>query len=350
MNRKSILTASAVAVLALCGAANAQQKKDDKDAKVQIQGATCEEYLKQKLTDEQVKKLTDESRKAYLAQVKQCEESVAKNAKVINANKIIADSLKAGNDAYNAKNYDTAIAKYDEGYNADPEYIGSAPIFLSNKAAALRSRGVTRYNAAAQSKDAAGKAAAIKDLEASADALQKAVELYDKTPAATAAATAQSKSPQADRLGVIAQRYETYKVLLKMDASRAEQGVKAFQDYIAAENDSKKKQAAQESLAFAWFASGNLDNAATEYKKVVAVEPNNPDALYFLGTALIGNPEGDKAKISEGVGFLQRLVKNAPANYDQSKLADAQGLIESSTATAPTKSGTTKSGSGRKKN
>src|SRR5205823_356899 len=82
-----------------------------------------------------------------------------------NANKVIADSFKAGNTALLAANeadrankhdeamklYGDAIQQYDTGVAADPEHPGIASL-LTNKSAALRSRAVDKYNGAIQSK------------------------------------------------------------------------------------------------------------------------------------------------------------------------------------------------------
>ena len=46
-----------------------------------------------------------------------------------------------------------AIAKFDEGYNVDPEFIGSAPVFLSNKGTALSLRAVDYHNKGVKEKE-----------------------------------------------------------------------------------------------------------------------------------------------------------------------------------------------------
>jgi hypothetical protein len=60
----------------------------------------------------------------------------------------VTKAVKEGNDAFAAKNYDLAIAKYDEGIAADPEFVGSAPIFYNNRGTALTARAVDTYNKA----------------------------------------------------------------------------------------------------------------------------------------------------------------------------------------------------------
>ena len=77
----------------------------------------------------------------------------AKNKKIEESNTVVARTFTAGNAALEAKNYDEAIKQYDEGIAADPEQ----PALLTQKSAALKARGVERYNAAITSKDEAAK-------------------------------------------------------------------------------------------------------------------------------------------------------------------------------------------------
>src|SRR6266436_4793703 len=73
----------------------------------------------------------------------------AKNKKIEASNQAVTDAFKAGNVALNSKNYDEAIKQYDVGLAADPEQAA----LLTNKSAALKARGVDKYNAAIQNKD-----------------------------------------------------------------------------------------------------------------------------------------------------------------------------------------------------
>ncbi|HKG96963.1 MAG TPA: carboxypeptidase-like regulatory domain-containing protein, partial [Pyrinomonadaceae bacterium] len=97
----------------------------------------------------------------------------ASNKKITDANEIISRSFKAGNEALNAaslaskaqntddaiQKYTAAIAQFDEGLAADPDQ----PAILTNKAVALKGRGVERFNASIRSKtlDDAGRTAGL---------------------------------------------------------------------------------------------------------------------------------------------------------------------------------------------
>ena len=85
----------------------------------------------------------------------------ASNKKITEANEVIATTFKAGNEALTAANtasranngdeaiqkFSEAITQYDQGLAADPEQ----PAILTNKAVALKGRGVERFNATVRS-------------------------------------------------------------------------------------------------------------------------------------------------------------------------------------------------------
>ena len=104
-------------------------------------------------------------------------EIMEKNKKIEESNAVVTRTFKAGNEALIAKNYDEAIRQYDEGLAADPEQSA----LLTNKALALKARGVDRYNAAIQSKDDAtknsGLEAAKSDFKVAAESTAKAMEV-----------------------------------------------------------------------------------------------------------------------------------------------------------------------------
>jgi len=90
-------------------------------------------------------------------QKKAKEEFEKKRAEIAESNKQIEERnaqrevlMKEGVAAFKAKDYDTAIEKFRAGYELDPEFEGSAPGFLSNKAIALKLRAVESYNKGAK--------------------------------------------------------------------------------------------------------------------------------------------------------------------------------------------------------
>jgi hypothetical protein len=233
----------------------------------------------------------------------------AANKKAESTNKIVGDSFKAGNDALNAKNFAEAVKQYDIGLAADPEQAA----LLTNKAAALKGLGVEKYNAAIQNKDNAARSAGIDEAKAdfknAAESADKAADLIKKEPAATD--PTDQKRHDANKYAALAVRAEAYRLYVsKGDASQADAGVAAFQDYIAVETDPAKKSKAQLDLAQMLLDAGAGDKAFAEYQKILAEKPDDPDANLGAGLALYST--GDKTKYQEAANYFQHFVDKAP--------------------------------------
>ncbi len=96
--------------------------------------------------------LTEDQKKEQAEIEKKRKEIEARNAKTVANNDARERLVKEGEEAFKAKDYDTAITKFREGYELDPEFVGAAPGFLNNLAISLRQRGVITYNTAVQTK------------------------------------------------------------------------------------------------------------------------------------------------------------------------------------------------------
>src|SRR6266496_1794810 len=245
-----------------------------------------------------------------------------KNKKIEESNKVVTDSFKAGNVALNAKNYDEAIKQYDIGLAADPEQAS----LLANKSAALRARGVDRFNAAIQTKDDAAKTSGLEsakaDFKAAAEAATKAAELVKNEPAKTD--PNEQKQQATNKYYALAARAEAMRLFVsKADPSQADAGIAAFQDYIAAETDATRKAKAQLDLAQMLLDAGAGDKAVLEYQKILAANPDDPDANLGAGLALYST--GDKAKFQEAANYLQHFVDKAPDTHKFKN--DAKALL-----------------------
>lgn len=257
--------------------------------------------------------------------IKKNAEIEASNKKITEANEIIARTFKAGNEFLNAatlasksnasddaiQKYTSAIAQYDEGLVADPEQ----PAILTNKAVALKGRGVERFNSAIRSKslDDAGKNAALQsakaDFKASAESSTKAVTFIKAQTAPTDAAEAARFN--ANKYAAMLTNAEAMRLYVsKADPTQAEAGLAAFKDYLAVETDPAKKARAQLDMAQMLLDSGSADKALAEFKAILTTQPDSPEAN--LGAGLAVYATGDKTKYQEAANFLQRFVEVAP--------------------------------------
>ena len=287
----------------------------------------------------------DKAKAAEMA--KQNAEIAAANEKIGNVNQVVSDAFKNGNAALMAKKYDEAIAQYDTGLAADPEHPGATSL-LTNKSAALRARAVDKYNLAIQSKDDAAKTAGLEsakaDFKAAAEAANRAVELLNKQPAATDPEA--QKQAVANKYFALSSRAEAMRLFVtKVDPTQADAGATAFQEYMAVEPDAAKKAKAQLDLAQMLFDAGAADKAVVEFKKILDAQPDNVDALYGMGIAEISQGYGanDKAKIQEGVNYLQQYVDKAPdthrykaeAKATLAELKNTEKVVPEKTTTKP---------------
>ena len=265
------------------------------------------------------------------------EELLRKNQEILEANKkaeasnvTVERTFKAGNEALKVKNYDLAITQYDEGLNADPNHPG-APALLTNKTLALNARAVERYNAAVKATDDAAKTAGLdsakKDWQAASEAGTKAVALLKAMPAPSDAAAA--NNAKINLYFALQARADAMRLFVaKVDQTKADEGVTAFQEYIAAETDPVKKSKAEHDLAQMLFDANIFDRALVEYQKILVGNPDDLNALLRAGQALfnIGAINTDKTKYQEAANYLARFVEKAP-DADPLK-ADAKAILD----------------------
>lgn len=255
---------------------------------------------------------TAEERKKREAALAENARIEAQNKKNQNINEIVGRTYKAGNAAYQAKNYDEAIRQYDEGLTADPEQSA----LLTNKTFALTQRGEERYNAGARAADPAAKTtgieAAKQDFRDAATTSAKAVEIAEKEYAA--AAPADQPRLDMNRLVALTARAKAMRRFVSLvDQSQTDAGIKAYEAYIAAEKDPAKKKSAQLEEAQMLLDAGAADKALAMFQQILASDPDNIDATLGAGLALFQS--GDKAKFQEAANYLQRFVDKAPDNH-----------------------------------
>lgn len=247
------------------------------------------------------------------------------NRKITETNEIISRTFKAGNELLTAAGaagksnssedaiakYTAAVAQYDEGLAADPEQ----PAILTNKAVALKGRGVERFNSAIRSStvDDAGRNAALQnaknDFKASAEAAGKAVTMIKAQPAPIDASEVARYN--ANKYAAMLTHAEAMRLYVsKADPTQADAGLAAFKDYIAVETDPTKKAKAQLDMAQMLLDSGSADKALAEFRTILTTHPDSPEAN--LGAGLAVYATGDKTKYQEAANYLQRFVDVAP--------------------------------------
>jgi tetratricopeptide (TPR) repeat protein len=265
----------------------------------------------------------------FEAKVKEVE---AKNQKATQVNAIVTKSLTDGNAAYQAKNYDAAIASYNEGINADPDFAGSAPILSNNKGAALVARAVVVYNQNAKATDATAKLAAFKTVRKD---FSDAVAAYDHSlkvlKAAKPGDVADPKTSETAKLNALKGMKEAFRLMAlteQVDAEMTPIAKSVFPEYIAVETDPVKRDEAKIILADLYRVAGDSENAILAYRQVLETAPDNIDAMAGLGFSLVnmGYVNNDKAQLQEGANFLQKFATAAPGTHKYKD--DAVGLIE----------------------
>lgn len=275
---------------------------------------------------------TEEMKKAkaeYDAKVKEVEE---KNKKATQTNEIVTAALKTGNEAFAAKNYDLAITKYDEGIAADPDYVGSAPIFHNNRGTALMSRAVETYNKAVKATDVSEKVAGFgKVRQDFADASAGYLKSWNVLQNAPAADVVDKANYDATKLQTLRGAIDTFQMAVRteqVDPSVIDAAKILIPEYLKVETDPAKKALASLAFADLYRVVGESENAIAAYKVILETAPDNIDALAGAGLSLVnlGYINNDKTKLQEGSNLLQKFVGLAPDTHKYK--ADAVALIE----------------------
>lgn len=285
---------------------------------------------------------TAEAKKAEEEYQKKLAKYNEEKAKAEDANKIVNAALKAGADAFTAKNYDLAITKFEEGYAADPEFEGSAPILLNYKGVALKDRAFSSYERAMKG-DAAAKTAELgkakEDFAAATQAFDRGLEILGK------ATTTDAQSQQelaASKRNILANYIEVHRlmVMTKADTTRATAAVPVFEQYFASETDAAKKLKARVNLGDLLREAGESEPAVAAYRAVLEESPNDPDALAGIGLSLfnLGVISENKPQMQEGLNFMQRFADTAPDTHKlKASVKEAVEYLKTEQKLAPQK-------------
>ncbi|MBK9528548.1 MAG: tetratricopeptide repeat protein [Acidobacteria bacterium] len=264
---------------------------------------------------------TEEMKKAqaeFEAKKKEVEE---KNKKAANVNEITTRSIKEGKEAMDTKNYDVAIAKYTEGFAADPDFVGSAPIFLLNRGVAHVARAIETHNASVKSTDATEKVAAAgrvkQDILDAVQGYQQALTIQKNAAPADIPDKANFDATKMSLLRSAADAFRRSVETERVDPAIIDLAKVMIPEYLAVESDAAKKNAVSLILPDMYRIQGESENAIAGYKQVLETSPDNPDALVGAGLSLVnlGFINDDKAKLQEGANYLQKFVSVAPDTH-----------------------------------
>jgi tetratricopeptide (TPR) repeat protein len=272
-------------------------------------------------TSAQSGELTAEQKKAQADYEKQVAEINAKNAKSKESDELIRKVLEEGSVAYKAKNYDLAVAKFDEGYKASPDFVGSAPVLLNNKAVSLRFRGIDMYNQSTKLTDATAKIQNMnkvsKDFADAIDAYNQSLIVLKNAPATDITDRKIYDAVKMDTLRGAKELAKNMVTTEKIDATKTGVIKTLIEEYVAVETDKAAKAEAQVVIADVYRIAGDPDNAIVEYRKALETSPDNPDALAGLGLSLFdaGERSSNTQQKQEGLNYMQRFAEVAPNTH-----------------------------------
>lgn len=262
---------------------------------------------------------TAEAKKAREEYEKQVAEAQAKNKKIEDTNKIVGEALNAGSKAFTDKNYDLAVAKFQEGIDADPDFAGSATVLNNNKALALRMRAFDSYRQSTT--DTANKMSwmekAKNDFAGSIAGSQRTLDIIAKITDSIEAAKYDSAKTSA-----IANLVEANRLMVATGADTSEAAangaIKALEQYLPIEKDPAQKIKNQILVASALRLKVDPALAIPIYRAVLEVDPNNYEVMGYLGLCLVAVgtsiEPANKEQLQEGLNLMKAFVDKAPAD------------------------------------
>jgi tetratricopeptide (TPR) repeat protein len=254
---------------------------------------------------------------------KQREELEKKNAEIQSKNqKIQADDEVArrtnteGRAALEAKNYDLAIAKFNEGIAAVPDYVGSTPVLLAGKMVALKNRGFDLYVQGAKSTDGTARLEkynlAKKEYNDALGVYAQAVDIVKRAPAATDPKDQQTR--KALMLDLYINVIEIHRLMAvgQVDTTRTADAEVVIREYIETEADPAKKTKTLTILGDIMRMAGDFEKAVAIYKTVLETSPENTEVMASLGLSLVAQGTAvdppNREQLQEGLNYMQKYA------------------------------------------
>lgn len=244
-------------------------------------------------------------------------EITAKNEKIRKGDEIATKANADGKAALEAKNYALALAKYNEGIEAVPDFIGSTPVLMNGKIVALRQLGYLAYREGALSKDPAIRLAKYAEAKQNwADAIttfgQARAIMKDGGPGTDPNAQKFRSSLSIELMGSVA---EVYRLMAsgQVDTSRTEETGILYEEYIAALQDPALKLKTRQNLGDIYRNSGEFDKAIAAYKAVLEASPDNQEVMAYIGLCLVGLGTSvepfNKEQLQEGLNYMDQYAQ-----------------------------------------
>lgn len=261
--------------------------------------------------------LTEEQKKEQAEFEKKNAEITAKNEKIKAGDAVVARANTEGKAALDAKNYDLAIAKYSEGIEAVPDFVGSTPVLMNGKLVALRARGYNLYIEGARSPDVSIRLAKY---EAAKKEYSEALAVFEAARTILKNAGPGTEPNEQKYRANISQELltnviEVHRLMAvgQVDTTKADQAGILFEEYIAAEVDPVRKLKARQNLGDVYRNTGQFEKAIASYKMVAEAAPDNQEVMALIGLCYFGlgtmvDPP-DKANLQEGLNYLDKYAQ-----------------------------------------
>ena len=254
----------------------------------------------------------DKERLAAFEKEKQKVES--SNADIEKKNALAARVAKEGSEAFNTKQYDVALAKYEEGIVAIPDFAGITPVLLNGKMASHRMRAFNLYVEGARNTDVTTRLAKY---EAAKKEYGEALKAYDRgravlknAPPTTDAAEIKGRTGVTSDLLVNAMEVHRLMAVSGVETSKTAEAKVIWDEYLATETDPLKKTKAMKNLGDIYRGAGELEKAITVYKQVLETDPENQEVMAMIGLSLVGlggsvDPP-NKEQLQEGLNYMEK--------------------------------------------
>lgn len=266
--------------------------------------------------------LSEEQKTQQADYEKKNAEITAKNEKIKNADATAIKANSEGQAALKAENYDLAIAKFNEGIAAVPDFVGSTPILINGKVLALKGKGFKLYKEGATSTDIALRKAKYEEANKAYDeglaGFQDALGILSKAEASTDPAEQKRRDTLKHDLYAVAAEIHRLKVAGGVDQSKIADANTVITEYLALETNPELKATTQMGLGDMMTRVGDFDKAVAAYRQVLVLKPDHAEATGRLGLALFAQgaaktPE-DKEMEQEGLNFMQKYIDMSPVS------------------------------------